>query len=119
MLEFHISRSARDRYEVEETLFGLRGNVVITNFNAARSLAQKINAKRDLVKAPEQAVSAAQLNAMGLLDEINHLVIAQYHQQTDGGIWAKALDWLETRLGKLLCKLSHRFVDSYRGIMSR
>ena len=99
MLEFHISRNSRQTYEADEALFGLRGNVVFINFNAARSLAQKMNSKRNLTISPELAVSAAQLNAMGILDEINHRIMAQFRQQKDEAVLAKALAWLEEKIG--------------------
>ena len=56
----------------------LSGNVMFANFQAARTFAQKINGKRDLVNYPERAVQAGEINAMGLIDEILHHVIALY-----------------------------------------
>ncbi|MER3457579.1 MAG: hypothetical protein C4309_02035, partial [Chloroflexota bacterium] len=66
VMEFHVSRQARDRYQFDEALFALSGNVIFANFHAARAFAQKINQKRDLINFPEQAVKAGELNAMGL-----------------------------------------------------
>ena len=71
-MEFHISRRARDQYEFDQSLFSLSGNVIFANFYAARSFAQKMNNKRDLLRFPENAVRAGQINAMGLIDEILH-----------------------------------------------
>jgi len=114
MLEFHISRSARQIFQAEDALFGLRGNVVFINFNAARKLAQEMNNRRDLATAPELAVSAAQLNAMGLLDEINHLIMAQFRQPIDGAVLAKALDWLADNLGAdVLERTLRRFAEDF------
>ncbi len=31
MMEFHVSREARDRYEFNQTLFAFSGNVVFAN----------------------------------------------------------------------------------------
>ena len=44
-MEFHISREARDRYDFDETLFALTGNVIFANFHAARVFAKKMNDK--------------------------------------------------------------------------
>ncbi|MCB0314423.1 MAG: hypothetical protein KDH84_14370, partial [Calditrichaeota bacterium] len=66
------------------------------NFHAAQLFAQKVNAQRDLVNSPEQAVSAAEINAMGLIDEIMHILITQYRESIKPGVFAEALDWLET-----------------------
>ncbi|MCP4356691.1 MAG: alpha-amylase, partial [Chloroflexi bacterium] len=98
-MEFHISRQARDRYAFDQTLFSITGNVVFANFHAARVFAEKMNAQRDLVHFPEQAVSAGQLNAMGLIDEISHRIISLYRAQINPNVTQELLAWLETRLG--------------------
>ncbi len=67
-MEFHISRKARDRYKFDETIFSITGNVIFSNFHAARVFAQRMNDKRDLVRFPEEAVSSGDINAMGLID---------------------------------------------------
>jgi len=43
VMEFHISRKARDFYQFDEPLFSLSGNVILPNFRAARVFAQRIN----------------------------------------------------------------------------
>jgi hypothetical protein len=78
--EFHVSRQSRTHYELDDTFFSLSGNVIFANFRAARLLAQRINVKRDVVAHPEQSVSAGELNAMGLVDEIFHFIIAEYRR---------------------------------------
>jgi glycosidase len=98
--EFHVSRRVRDRYQLDETLFALSGNVIFANFYAARIFAQKMNQKRDLVRFPEQAVRAGQINAMGLIDEILHLVAGLYRQQQAPNAMRDALDWLYGMLGQ-------------------
>ncbi len=101
LFEFHISRSARDRYQFPETLFGAQGGgVIFANFHAARSFAQKMNAKQDLARFPERAVRAGQINAMGLIDEILHLVMDSYRQQKAPQVMKDALDWMYGMLGK-------------------
>jgi hypothetical protein len=97
-MEFHISRLARDRYQFDETLFTLSGNVIFANFHAARIFAQKINQTRDLVNYPEQAVRAGQINALGLIDEILHYVIAMYRQQQNPQTVQQALAYLDAHL---------------------
>ncbi|MCL4559738.1 MAG: alpha-amylase family glycosyl hydrolase [Chloroflexi bacterium] len=99
-MEFHISRHARERYQFDRNLFGLTGNVVFTDFHAARLFTQKMNQKRDLIHHPEQAVRAGQINAMGLIDEILHYVIALYREQANPQGIAGALEALDQRLGK-------------------
>src|SRR5512138_2252891 len=100
MFEFHISRQARDRYQFDQSLFNLQGNVIFANFHASRQFAQKMNQARDLVSYPERAVRAGQINAMGLIDEILHHVVSLYRKERNSESMGQALDWLETRIGK-------------------
>ncbi len=97
--EFHVSRQARDRYRLEESLFALDGNVVLANFHAARLLARRMNERRDLLHYPERAVRAGLLNAMGLIDEVLHLVVGLYRQQVQPAVLGQALAFVEERLG--------------------
>jgi glycosidase len=113
-MEFHIARQTRDRYQFDDALFGLTGNVIFANFHAARVFAQKMNQKRDLVNFPEQAIHAAHLNAMGLIDELLHQVVALYRRQRNPQAVAGALDWLERRLGREAVDAALRsFVDDF------
>ena len=98
--EFHISRQARDRYKFDDLIFGLSGNVIFANFHAARLFATKINQKRDVINFPENVVRAGQINAMGLIDEILHMVVKLYRQQVNPIVMQEALDWLYGMLGK-------------------
>ncbi len=100
VMEFHISRKARDLYHFDESLFSLAGNVIFPNFHAVRLFAQKINEKKDLVRFPGQAVHAGQINAMGLIDEILHYVLGLYRDQKSSAVLQQALRWLYEKLGK-------------------
>ena len=98
-MEFHVSRVARNRYQFDQALFALSGNVVFANFHGARVFAQKMNARRDLARYPERAVRAGQLNALGLIDEILHYVVDLYRQQVKPDVMAQALAALEAQPG--------------------
>ena len=100
MMEFHISRQSRDRYQFDQLLYSLNGNVIFANFHAVRIFVQKMNLKRDLLNYPEQAVKAGQVNAMGLIDEILHFVILLYQREKNPQAMAEALAWLQSRLGE-------------------
>ena len=100
MFEFHISRQARDRYQFDQSLFNLQGNVIFANFHAARVFAQKMNRARDLVNFPEKAVKASEINAMGLVDEILHHILNLYRRTRNPNVMQEALDWLSERIGE-------------------
>ena len=112
--EFHISRQARERYQFDQSLFSLSGNMVLANFYGARTFAQKINEKRDLVLFPERAVKAGQINAMGLIDEILHYVTAVYRQEKSARAMQEALDRLDGELSRGAVDATlRRFVDEF------
>jgi len=100
IFEFHISRQARDRYRFDQLIYGLTGNVIFANFHAARLFAAKMNQQRDVINFPERTVRAGQINAMGLIDEILHMIVELYRQQVNPKVMQDALDWLEGMLGK-------------------
>ena len=106
---FHIRRALREKYQVDDTFFSLRGNVVFANFYAARLLAQKINAARDA----DGAIQAGELNALGLIHEILHFVIQQYRQQR-GDVMAQAIAALSEQVGAdAVTSTLQKFVDEF------
>ena len=97
---FHISRDARELYGIDDELFELNGNLILASFQEAKKLAQKMNEKRDLVRFPEQAIRAGQINAMGLIDEILHYVAVLYREQVDSHAFTKCLNHVEETAGR-------------------
>lgn len=121
MFEFHVSRSARDRYGFDDSLFSLSGNVVFANLAAIREFAHRMNRARDVDRHPERTVNPGALNAMGLIDEALHAMAAQY-RRANPGVMKNALRWAASRLGKgdlertLLAFVEHfPPLDVYRG----
>lgn len=76
--EFHISRQAREKYQFDKQLFGLNGNVVLADLSAARQFAEKMSIVRG------QTIPASDIYAMGLIDEIMHLLIRHRELHTPG-----------------------------------
>ncbi|HZU41265.1 MAG TPA: alpha-amylase family glycosyl hydrolase, partial [Terriglobales bacterium] len=98
--EFHVSRAARDRYRFDEALFSVSGNVVFANLPAVREFAHRMNRVREAERHPELAIHPGALNAMGLIDEALHVLVAIYREQRDPKVIVDALAWFEARLGK-------------------
>lgn len=99
-MEFHVSRKARDLYRFEDSLFTFNGNVIFLNFHAVRVFLEKMNEKRDLTRFPEKAMTAGQMNAMGLMDEIFHYIMALYRNEKNSKVIKQALDYLDETVGK-------------------
>ncbi len=90
--EFHISLQSRKKYQFEESLFSLDGNVILADFAAARRFSERMSRVRS------QTVPASDINAMGLIDEILHLLIRLYENQNPGAM-SRALSHLKDSLG--------------------
>jgi dienelactone hydrolase/glycosidase len=116
MMEFHISRSARERYQFKDLLFSYNGNVVFANMPACRKFAYSMNQIRDAKKHPELAVHAGALYAMGLIDEASHVLIARYRETLDPQVMTSALDWFSAQVGgEALDKMLLTFVEHFPG----
>ena len=112
--EFHVSREARLFYGFDDDLFTSTGNVIFPNFQAARRFAQKINEKRDLLRFPELAAYAHELNALGLFDEMVHYLIDLYRQRVDPRVLEEAETFLREKLGdEAFDTLLLRFVEAF------
>jgi glycosidase len=114
IMEFHISKKSRLHYDFDESLFSLNGNVVFTNFVAARRFAHKMNSKRDMTLFPERVIKAGHINAMGLIDEILHFIVFQYKQLVNPSAMDNALKWLNTRVGnEKVEKILREFTEEF------
>jgi glycosidase len=117
MMEFHIARDARERYQFAESLFSYAGNVVFSNMAACREFAQRMNLVRDAERHPERAVHAGALYAMGLIDEASHVLIARYREQFDPEVMTAALGWFSAQVGaEALDTMLLTFVEQFPGI---
>ena len=96
-MEFRIARSARDRYALEDSLFSIRGDVLVKDADGAQRLARRM--VPDDIEAQRRV--AADVLALGLLHELGHRAVA--HERALGGVaggpLAQALDHAEERLG--------------------
>ncbi len=114
MMEFHISREARERYQFSDTLFSFNGNVVFADMPGCRTFAYRMNQVRDTANNPDRAIHAGALFAMGLIDEASHVVMARYREQFDPDVMSDALSWFGSQnspeaLDKLLRDLRGAF----------
>jgi hypothetical protein len=99
VMEFHINQNIRLEYGLEHALFTLTGNIILPDFHQVRRLTARLNAKVDGKLHPERILKAGQLNAMGLIDEILHFMVALYREQVQPDIFETALSRLENNLG--------------------
>jgi glycosidase len=98
--EFHVREEARRRYRLDHALFALNGDMILADLDGARRLADDMNASRDLVTHPDQAVRAGDLNAMGLIDEIMHYVVGLYRHEFGQEQFRNAMDAVSAEIGE-------------------
>jgi hypothetical protein len=97
-MEFHISRAVREKLDIDGLLFSYTGNVVFADVTASRKLAARLNDARGPNADPTSSVSAGALFAMGMIDELNHALAAQYRKEVDPEVLAEALRWFASKV---------------------
>ncbi|NWG28226.1 MAG: alpha-amylase, partial [Ignavibacteriaceae bacterium] len=98
--DFHVSRAAREKYKIEQSLFSVTGKVILADYQQARILSERINSKRKEEGNADQFVTAGQINALGLLHEIFHLLIRKYEETDNPGVFAKAISHLKNEISE-------------------
>ncbi len=121
-MEFHIARSVRDLAGVDDVLFGYTGNVVFANVAASRKLAQQLNVGLGTESDPKRTMHGGALFAMGLIDELQHALVAVYRKTVDPAVLTAALQYFTQEVGgerlqTLLLAFTTQFPNSaiYRG----
>ena len=121
-MEFHVSRAVRDRTGIDDLLFNYAGNVVFGNLAASREFVKKFNEARPEESEASPVLHAGALFAMGLIDELNHAMIARYRETLDPEVLPQALKFFQAKgnqeqVDKLLLEFTKDFpvVSVYRG----
>lgn len=125
MKQFHVTKASRDKYQFDEVLFSKNGNVVFANFHSSREFAHRINQKRSNPDDPDTYASPADINALGLIDEIFHQIMDEYYETHGRSIQTALARHLIQNLGKdfvveTLVKFNEQFppVEVYQGKQS-
>jgi glycosidase len=120
--DFHVRRYARDKYQFDNSLFSITGDLIIANFHQARVLSNKINVQRKSEGKADRQVSAGEINAFGLIHEIFHFLIRYYEDKENPGVLSRGLSYLNSALGaaefnKIFMEYLNEFppLDIYNG----
>jgi hypothetical protein len=97
-MEFHISRALREKLGVDDLLFSYTGNIVFANVAASRTLAKQLQELRTRNTGSSAPVNAGALFAMGLIDELNHAMVARYRQEIDPSVLKEAMRWFGSHI---------------------
>lgn len=99
--DLHLSRRARERFHVDESLFSLVGTVIFADVAAARRLADALAAELGkLDRELADQVTPARIYALGLIHELLHRMIDRYRDEVSAAAFAAALVELEETLGR-------------------
>jgi glycosidase len=112
MREFHVRRTARERYGIDEALLGARGDLLVADLAAIRHLAARMNSVRP---AGTPSVGGGDIVALGLLHEIAHLLAARLETLGGGGMAAGLRD-LRQEFGDDADLLLDRFSATFPGL---
>ena len=116
-MEFHIARSLRNQLQVDGLLFGFTGNAIFADVTASRRLATRLTQLRGAQQDPDRIVHGGALFAMGMIDELNHALIAHYRQTVDPTLNAEALKWFAAQIGEEnLDRLLLAFVEHFPNV---
>ena len=89
---------------------------MLADLGAVRRLAARINERRAGLSTPLPPLSLGDLNAMGLIDEALHLVVAAYQRERDPRSMVNALESAERSMGRAaLDQALLAFVDAFPG----
>ncbi len=120
--EFHTSSEARKKYELDENLFTLTGDLIVADFTQARKLADKINQVKKKENHQQNLTTPGQVNALGLIHEIFHFLLGYYEENINPGVFTRALKQLKENLtveetDKVLLNFINDFppLDVYKG----
>ena len=111
MREFHVRRTARERYGIDDALLGARGDLVVADLAGIRHLAARMNSVR---AAGAPSVGAGEIVALGLLHEIAHLLTARFEALAAGRM-AGALREIRRDIGDDADLVLDRFGGAFPG----
>lgn len=94
--EFHISNVTRIKYGIKDDLISTTGTLISKNKVEIRKLVLKVNETRD----DYNKISAGQVTASGLLDEVFHHVFRYYEENVDSSLFQKTYNHLINHVGE-------------------
>jgi glycosidase len=105
---FHITEKSRKKYNFDEPLFSIKGDVIFSDFKKLHRFVNDFNNHR------MKPLPAGEFNAMGILDEVYHFMIEQYRLKQNANLFAKMekqlIAWLgKEKFDKLLLTFSEKF----------
>ena len=109
--DFHVQKAARDEVGFDDSFFTQGGDVVFPTLSRSQVFTELLNRKRGPAGGPQ--IQAAQVNAMGLLHEVFHAVIAAYKAQVAPHALRTLQQRLSAKLGEKLDGTLLHFLEAF------
>jgi glycosidase len=107
---FHVTIDARRRYGVDDELVTIRGDLMLVDVDACERLAAAVERERATGAPP---LTAADLYAGAVLEEVYHLLIDHHRRTVDPALFATAAASVRERLGRAGEATLEAFVARY------
>lgn len=109
---FHVKKSARDKYSFQKGIFSICGNVIFPDYSAAKDFADRINRKFKM-DGDSSYVRPGEIFAMGLIDEIMHYIFYLYRSKTDPVFLQKAYSYASQKTGRGIDSTVQAFIKEF------
>jgi glycosidase len=100
MLEFHLSRTARNTFQFKSLKYSSNGKVIFPNHQATRQFADEVNKKLAAKRGEKKFVQAGQINALATIQAIFHHVLNEYYTQNSPTLRTNLYTDLSNNVGK-------------------
>lgn len=104
--EFHISSTARKKFNLDRSFFGSDGRVIMVDYSAAKSFSEQV------FKNSAISFSPSDIFALGLIDESLHAMVRNYSEH-DHKLISKTYLQLLGEKGQELDHLLEAFIEEY------
>ena len=99
-LELHFNNKSRKKYLLEDMKYSETGKLVVDETYQIQEITDSINRKKKENKAVTSFYKSSDLNALALIEKINHFLIKQYLLQSDKQAFKSSISELNENYGQ-------------------
>ena len=105
--EFHISQYAIKKYQIDQVISSTNGRIIVSDLKAARQFSEQMS----LVNG--NTVSTSEIYALGLINDIQHILIRNYAQENNYSIQAVYRELEKTFSKTILQNSQIRYLNDF------
>jgi glycosidase len=99
-LELHLNNSSRKNYLLENLIFSETGKLIVKENYQIQEITEQINSIRKESGEVENFYKSSDINALALIEKINHFLIKKYLLEADNLAFKSTLNRLNENYGK-------------------